>query len=292
MTIKTLHGKFIFQLQRYKHHGCDVNYFKLTNQFPSVYISSKLQEFTAYYSNRLSYTEVEDLIMRITGEQLLCDQTCREIVLNKATVISEQLVSQVKSTLKASESKRLFVNPNVDIYQKESSEILLFDDGIQVKAQKPKRFKASFQSSNPSGQTSSKTKTPAVNTDVVILQTAAGNFEYITAPLPLDEQENINLALSVKAKIIQEYGHQETPLNLVAITDGAKVIRQRLLRIFENSVVIILDWYHLGKKLRELMSMIARNKPEKSAHLQFLFSRLWRGQTLQAIEYLRSPGPG
>ncbi|WP_238360581.1 hypothetical protein [Iningainema tapete] len=78
----------------------------------------------------------------------------------------------------------------------------------------------------------------------------------------------------VKAKIIQEYGQQNTPLNLVAITDGAKVIRQRLLSLFSQPIMIILDWYHLGKKLRELMSMIARNKQEKSEHLQFLFSRV------------------
>ena len=35
--------------------------------------------------------------------------------------------------------------------------------------------------------------------------------------------------------------------------------------------MIILDWYHLGKKLREHMSMIARNKGEKIEHLKFLF---------------------
>lgn len=289
VTIKTLHGKFTFQLQRYKHQGTDVNYFHLTHQFPSGYISERLQEFTAYYSNRLSYAEVEDLIIRTTGHKLVSDQTCREIVINKATAISQHLVTTAESTLKAAKEHPLLVNQNVEIYNSESQEILLFDDGIQVKGQKPKREKAYKTSADKYPQNKSYTKTPAVNTDVVILQTASGSFEYITAPLPLDEQAPINLALFVKAKIIQEYGRKVSPpLNIVAITDGAKVIRQRLLNIFATTTVIILDWYHLGKKLRELMSMIARTKQEKSEYLKFLFSRLWRGKTPAAIDYLKT----
>jgi hypothetical protein len=288
-----LHGKFTFQLQRYKHQGTDVNYFHLTAQFPSGYISERLQEFTAYYSNRLSYAEVEDLIIRTTGHKLVSDQTCREIVINKATAISQHLVTTAESTLKAAKEHPLLVNQNVEIYNSESQEILLFDDGIQVKGQKPKREKAYKTSTDKEPQNQSYTKNPSVNTDVVILQTASGSFEYITAPLPLHEQAPINLALFVKAKIIQEYGREvSSPLNIVAITDGAKVIRQRLLNIFATTTVIILDWYHLGKKLRELMSMIARDKPEKSDHLKFLFSRFWRGKTPEAIDYLRASGCG
>jgi hypothetical protein len=38
-------------------------------------------------------------------------------------------------------------------------------------------------------------------------------------------------------------------LNIVAITDGAKVIRHRLLAIFGVLPVVILDWYHLCQKV-------------------------------------------
>ncbi|MBD2771259.1 hypothetical protein [Iningainema tapete] len=69
-----MHGKFTFELQRYKYQGNNVNYFELTNQFSSGYISNRLQEFTAYYSNRLSYTEVENLIIRTTGDKLLTER--------------------------------------------------------------------------------------------------------------------------------------------------------------------------------------------------------------------------
>lgn len=91
----------------------------------------------------------------------------------------------------------------------------------------------------------------------------------------------------VKAKVIQEYGSQTSPLNLVAITDGAKAIRHRLFTIFGIAVTVILDWYHLCKKLREMMSMIATNKLEKIKHLKFLLTQLWQGNTTIALEYLK-----
>jgi len=72
--IKTLHGKFVFSLQKYEFHAQETNYFKLTNQLQEGYISSRLQELCGYYSNRLSYEEVAFLVERITGDKLLSDQ--------------------------------------------------------------------------------------------------------------------------------------------------------------------------------------------------------------------------
>jgi hypothetical protein len=83
-------------------------------------------------------------------------------------------------------------------------------------------------------------------------------------------EDLLSLANIVKAQIIKEYGSETAPLDLVAITDGAKVIRQRLVTIFGTGVLVILDWYRLCKKLQGLMSMIAINKIEKSQHLKFL----------------------
>jgi len=130
-------------------------------------------------------------------------------------------------------------------------------------------------------------KTPAITTELVILQKATTGFEYIAAPIDAKGEDLLNLVSVVKAKVRQEYGSKISPLNLVAITDGARTIRHRLLTIFGVAVTIILDWYHLSKKLRELMSMIAVNKLEKAKHLKFLLSQLWQGNTAMALEYLK-----
>ena len=40
------------------------------------------------------------------------------------------------------------------------------------------------------------------------------------------------------------------------------------------------------QKVRDLMSMIARNKDEKNLHLKFIFYHLWRGEIYTVIDYL------
>lgn len=77
-------------------------------------------------------------------------------------------------------------------------------------------------------------------------------------------------------------------MNLVAITDGARAIRNRLLAVFGAAVTVILDGYHLCKKLRQLLSMIAVNKVEKILHLKFLISQLWLGLVDNVLKYLRT----
>ena len=288
IVIKTIHGQFRFELQRYQLNHEDLNYFDWTEQCAHYYTTQRLEEFAAYYSNRMSYEEVEKLLSRIQGHPSLSDQSIWNRVTQQAEMLSEQFAQDVKETLKSNEMVTLKVNGNVDIYDSNEKEILLFDDGIQVKGQQEHRR----QSPNSGGvgilpSQEEHVKASRVNTDVVILEKAPGDFEYIVAPLADKENTRPALAEVVKAKVIQAYGHQETPLNIVAITDGAKAIRLRLLSIFTGAVVIILDWYHLGKKVRELMSMIARNKQEKSEHLKFLFYHLWRGETQGVIEYLQ-----
>ena len=98
----------------------------------------------------------------------------------------------------------------------------------------------------------------------------------------------ITLVEVVKSRVLEQYGSQKSQLNIVAITDGARSIRTRLETIFPTGVVIILDWYHLCKKVRNLMSMIARNKQEKSEHFKFIFYNLWRGETDKVIDYLNN----
>jgi len=67
-----------------------------------------------------------------------------------------------------------------------------------------------------------------VVTDVVLQSN--GGFEYIANQWGADL---LSLSDVVRAKIIQEYGQETNPLNLVAITDGARAIRQRLLATLE-----------------------------------------------------------
>ena len=108
--------------------------------------SQGLQELCGYYSNRLSYEEVAALVKRITGERLLSDQKIGQIVSAKALKMSQDIYKSTKATLDKVDQLVIEVNPKVDIYNPESKEILLFDDGIQVKRQKSQRQKESERS--------------------------------------------------------------------------------------------------------------------------------------------------
>ncbi|HEY9660498.1 MAG TPA: UPF0236 family protein, partial [Allocoleopsis sp.] len=74
----------------------------------------------------------------------------------------------------------------------------------------------------------------------------------------------------------------------VVICDGARVIRQRVSRLFTPGVVTSLDGYHLCEKLRQLMSMISLNRDQKRIDLKRILSDLWHGQVESVLDYLKS----
>jgi len=261
-----------------------VSYFDLTNQFQDGCISDRLKEFSSYYSNRLSYEEVEGLLERILGEKVLSDQKIQQVVVNKAVEISKGIAEEVKGIPEGECTRLPQINPSVEIYNPEEGEILLFDDGIQVKGQKENRQRGH----DTSRIEESDDKRIRVTTNVIMVEKKEGGFEYITEVIDEEGQELIPLEDVVRSKIIKEYGEEKEPLNVVAITDGAKEIRLRLAAIFGIVITIVLDWYHLVKKVRELMSMIALNKEEKFIHLKFIFHHLWRGMTDEALTYLKT----
>lgn len=97
--MKTLHGQFEFRLQKYLQDGQSLSYFDLTQQFKDGYISHRLQEMSAYYSNRMSYEEVAGLVEGMTGERVLSDQSIWQLVQGKAVQVSQQWKGEVEESL-------------------------------------------------------------------------------------------------------------------------------------------------------------------------------------------------
>jgi len=98
------------------------------------------------------------------------------------------------------------VNPKVNIYQPESKEILLFDDGIQVKGQKEQRQAKNKVNQGIESLSALVTKTPAVMTDTVLLQKSPGEFEYIAAPIDANGEDLLTLAILLKLKSYKSMG--------------------------------------------------------------------------------------
>ena len=281
----------------------------MTGQFLGNYLSPALREFVAYYSNRISYQEVEDLVERVTGFSIISDQAIWSVVTNKALEISGNIESEIQEINSLVRSE-IEIDNRVNIYDQKTEEILLFDDGIGVKKQKAQRLRRANLNEkmeredtckeNQNLVTSeelkdqrtqvSKDKKPrkTVITDVVLLLTPKGNFEYIISPIDGEGNSLFSLETSIKSKLKLHYHNYNCPLPIVAITDGASNIRKRLNQLGNQGITIILDWYHLCKKIREYLSMICRNKSERIKHSKFLFFNLWRGKITESLNYLQT----
>ena len=115
VTIKTLHGAFTFVVQRFQ---CpmrgETTYLELTEQLCEGSMSARLAEFSAYYSNRMSYDEVAGLLERVTGQHVLSDQTIQHLVVAKAVEVSQQW--QAESQADTAVPLWPAVTPQVDWY--------------------------------------------------------------------------------------------------------------------------------------------------------------------------------
>jgi hypothetical protein len=77
------------------------------------------------------------------------------------------------------------------------------------------------------------------------------------------------------------------PGSLVFFTDGARDLRAAIQNIFGFlSFKIILDWFHLKKKCKDLLSMAIKGKQDKNQLLTELLAWLWLGKVDQAMKLL------
>ncbi|MDY6895012.1 MAG: hypothetical protein SVO01_06300, partial [Thermotogota bacterium] len=67
------------------------------------------------------------------------------------------------------------------------------------------------------------------------------------------------------------------------------ILNATILKMFSwyENIGIILDWYHLKKKCKELLSMAMKGRVVRNEVLNELLPLLWQGMTAKAIAYLQ-----
>lgn len=264
-----MHGAFPFAEQRLVlADGSESRYLAYTDQ---AAVSVGLEELGLYYCNRLSFQEVARLVQRVSGQPLVCEQTLHNWVAVKAAHLDAQLAAEVGV---CQELASPALAKEVDIYDPEAEEVLVLTDAIGVKAQKPLRDK-------PAAPKTGK-EVKRHDTDVMLLQGRDGEFVYLAG----SSDQRVSLTQVADACLRQEWGQQETPLPVVALTDGARSIRQNLSTLFGSCVTVILDWYHLQKRVYQHLSMCAHCKTEREGWERTLLGFLWRGQVSEALSFL------
>lgn len=213
----------------------------------------------------MSYRQTERLLERLSGAKTykarhLCNKIAQE----------SKAVSQYQLQAEAGQQLSLNFAEQVDIYAAGAREITYLDDGVGVKKQKSCRSKPLQAACRG-----------RVQTDVVVIGSDSAGYQYLSSALAqetgMDLEELIGLSLS------QRYNNASLPV--VAVTDGARSIRNRVARLFGQEVPVILDWYHLSKKVREYLSRLSLRKEDKEKHIQQMQGYLWRGQAREALVY-------
>ena len=76
---------------------------------------------------------------------------------------------------------------------------------------------------------------------------------------------------------------------LVFFADGARNLNTTIAAMFDfANIKIILDWYHLRKKMEETLSLICNNRDYRNEMLQKIMPVLWRGNVDGAVVLLKS----
>jgi hypothetical protein len=265
VEVKTVNGNFIFNLFRFKGENGSSNYFRESGIFvnssreKSSYESEKLKNFASYYATKLSYENVSELLKERTGNNSISDQRVQQIVIEKSVKIGKNQAEMIDK----SKDLPMPILEKGDLYDSLSEEVVWLEDGVCVSQQKEKRNKVPKKGKE------------RTTTDMILLEKETGSFEYIVAA------NGISLTALSRAKLKGNYSGKS--INLVAISDGSRTIKNRSIELFGEQYWHILDWYHLQKKVKDLMSMIAPNKELKSQYVAELTGLLWYGNIKETL---------
>jgi len=100
---------------------------------------------------------------------------------------------------------------------------------------------------------------------------------------------NITQMMTIVLAFLLSNGLLNKPGSLVFFTDGARDLRSAIQSMFSFlSFKIILDWYHLEKKCKDLLSMAISGKQIKNQILTEVLAWLWLGKVDRAVKVLSS----
>ncbi len=230
-------------------------------------------------ATRFAFSEVAALLAEGCGTRLLSEDSLWRLVQKSAKqqdVEQEQTIRLVEE-----QSEDTLPSPQcvavADVYAGETEEYVVLTDALCVPSQKPTRQKA--------GQARKDKEAKRHDTDVFVLPRRDGGEQFCCEGL----SERGSCVSAVSAFLRQEWTGET--LSVVAITDGAKKIRSDLSALFGAGVRVILDWYHLAKRVRENLSMIAFSTSEREGLQERLLGLLWQGQVTDAIAFVGGIAP-
>jgi hypothetical protein len=114
-----------------------------------------------------------------------------------------------------------------------------------------------------------------------VIHVQSDGLSYYLTAIGLAQAFSVLMAFLLDNKLMEDR-------RLVFFTDGARDIKSYIESVFSfRQFTIVLDWYHLKKKCKELISSSIKGiKSEKQEIIRNLLRMLWVGNTDEAISYL------
>ena len=269
VRVQTRHGSFGFSRLRFRDDsGHEV---RLENVPFDQSISEPLRTLALGWVNHLSFVKVSLLIAQVSGPALLSEDSLWRMVQAQAGRLDAEQAQQIAEN--ACLPEPTYVTPDAEsLYEAGAAEFVTMTDGIGVKAQKPTRQKAD--------EAKQAKVEKRHDTDVLILPRRDGGEEVVCEGV----SDKWTLVEAAKAFLKREW--TAVTLRVVALTDGAKSIRADLLALFGEGVQVILDWYHLERRVYQQLSMAAHSMSEREQWERTVLGFLWNGNSAAAQEFL------
>ena len=240
-------------------------------RLPCPRISNPLRDWVIFWANRVSFGELELLMEQVSGAAGMSEDAIWRLIQSEALRLDTCQLDAISQSADQPEPNYI---AGERVYERDAPEFVVMTDGIGVKAQKPTRERT--------GQP----KTPKVekrhDTDVLIMPRPNGAEQIVCE----GTSGRWNLVDAARAYLRREWSG--TTLHVVALTDGARNIRGDLAALFGDAVRIILDWYHLEKRVYQQLSRSANSMIQREQWQQKVLALLWRGRVLAAKSFLNS----
>ena len=232
-------------------------------------ISRGLRDYSVKLATLVSYENSERLVEMRVGNGKISDQHIMDIVSDYACEIKSGQMEQISYCKAAGYD---FVSSSVDIYSSSSEEIIFLSDGVSVSEQKEKRDKVA------------KSGKERTTINMMQLQRSLSEKNQYKTLLAAD---GVGVNDLVHSECLAAFGVERKELPIVAISDGARSIKNENKIIFGQQVTHFLDWYHIEAKVRQLMTQIAQNKTIKEEATNLIINYLWEGKLIPAVMVLK-----
>jgi hypothetical protein len=199
-------------------------------------------------------------------------------VLEAWTVVSEEMSRRGFTAEHIASAQPRIENSSASDYESPEHTTNISVDDVSVKKQKPHRLHATPEADQPPDD-----ERKRVHTSVARIEHAGKGFTLIAASLLAVLR--FTLAFLLRNALRQ--------CSLRFFVDGQRSLQDTIVSFFRwhVDVRLILDWFHLVKKTKEVLSLAMKGRALRNEHAKSILRLLWYGLIDAAISHLRSIEP-